>query len=226
MTISVAKGTRDYSPKQMEIRESLLQTIKSTFKKYGASNIDTPVFERREILTGKYGEDSKLIYDLADQGGAGLSLRYDLTVPFARYCSSNSVTKMKKYQIGKVYRRDNPSIKKGRYREFTQCDFDIVGYPSGIPDAECIYIMNDLLSKLSIGKFMIKVNSRILLDSVSSYCGVPKELFGSVCSSIDKLDKMSWDKVKLEMKEKGLSNEVVESISKFIECKFDIDKMS
>ena len=91
------------------------------FKRHGAETIDTPIFELKEVLTGKYGEDSKLIYDLKDQGGEILSLRYDLTVPFARYVAMNKVTSLKRYHIGKVYRRDNPSISRGRLREFYQC---------------------------------------------------------------------------------------------------------
>jgi len=90
--------------------------IVSTFKRHGAETIDTPVFELKEVLTGKYGEDSKLIYDLADQGGEILALRYDLTVPFARYCAMNKVSNIKRYHIAKVYRRDNPSIQRGRLR--------------------------------------------------------------------------------------------------------------
>ena len=91
------------------------------FKRHGAETIDTPIFELKEVLTGKYGEDSKLIYDLKDQGGEILSLRYDLTVPFARYVAMNKISQIKRYHIGKVYRRDNPSISRGRYREFYQC---------------------------------------------------------------------------------------------------------
>ena len=98
----------------------LRQVIK-VFKRHGAETIDTPIFELKEVLTGKYGEDSKLIYDLKDQGGEILSLRYDLTVPFARYVAMNKISQIKRYHIGKVYRRDNPSISRGRYREFYQC---------------------------------------------------------------------------------------------------------
>ena len=98
----------------------LPQVIK-VFKRHGAETIDTPIFELKEVLTGKYGEDSKLIYDLKDQGGEILSLRYDLTVPFARYVAMNKISQIKRYHIGKVYRRDNPSISRGRYREFYQC---------------------------------------------------------------------------------------------------------
>ena len=112
----IPKGARDFTPDQMSIREQVFGTIRRVFKLHGAVEIDTPVFECKEVLTGKYGEDSKLIYDLADQGGDMLSLRYDLTVPFARFLAMNSVGNIKRYHIAKVYRRDNPVVSKGRYR--------------------------------------------------------------------------------------------------------------
>lgn len=120
-TLKTAKGTRDFNPQQMALRQSVLEKIVGVFHKHGAETIDTPVFELKEVLTGKYGEDSKLIYDLKDQGGEILALRYDLTVPLARYLAQNKVQNIKRYHIAKVYRRDNPSIARGRYREFYQC---------------------------------------------------------------------------------------------------------
>lgn len=119
--LKTAKGTRDFDPYQMSVRENVFKIITDTFQLHGAVSIDTPVFERKEILTQKYGEDSKLIYDLQDQQGELLSLRYDLTVPFARYLAMNRVKNIKRYQIGKVYRRDQPCAARGRYREFYQC---------------------------------------------------------------------------------------------------------
>lgn len=112
---------RDNDPPAMVVREEVFKRITDCFKRHGGMAIDTPVCELKETLTGKYGEDAKLIYDLADQGGELLALRYDLTVPFARYLAQNKINSMKRYQIAKVYRRDNPSITKGRYREFYQC---------------------------------------------------------------------------------------------------------
>lgn len=105
----------------MALRQKVFKKIESIFQTHGAQAIDTPVFELKEILTGKYGEDAKLIYDLADQGGEILSLRYDLTVPLARYLAMNKIATLKRYHIGKVYRRDTPSITQGRLREFYQC---------------------------------------------------------------------------------------------------------
>lgn len=112
------------------------------------------------LLTEKYGEDSKLIYELKDQGGAEpLALRYDLTVPFARYIAQNKISTMKRYHIGKVYRRDNPKMTRGRYREFYQCDFDIAGdYDPMVPDAECIKIIVEILDKLDLGQYRVYVS--------------------------------------------------------------------
>uniref|UniRef100_A0A3Q3KQ66 histidine--tRNA ligase n=1 Tax=Mastacembelus armatus TaxID=205130 RepID=A0A3Q3KQ66_9TELE len=216
--LKTAKGTRDYNPKQMAIREKVFNTIINCFKRHGAETIDTPVFELKETLTGKYGEDSKLIYDLKDQGGELLSLRYDLTVPFARYLAMNKITNIKRYHIAKVYRRDNPAMTRGRYREFYQCDFDIAGqYDAMIPDAECLRIVHEILSELDLGDFRIKVNDRRILDGMFAVCGVPDDKFRTICSTVDKLDKMPWEDVKKEMvNEKGLSEEAAEQIGEYV----------
>lgn len=217
--LKTPKGTRDYSPRQMAVREKVFDVIISCFKRHGAEVIDTPVFELKETLTGKYGEDSKLIYDLKDQGGELLSLRYDLTVPFARYLAMNKLTNIKRYHIAKVYRRDNPAMTRGRYREFYQCDFDIAGqFDPMIPDAECLKIMCEILSSLQIGDFLIKVNDRRILDGMFAVCGVPDSKFRTICSSVDKLDKVSWEEVKNEMVgEKGLAPEVADSIGVYVQ---------
>ncbi|XP_037316801.2 histidine--tRNA ligase isoform X1 [Pungitius pungitius] len=219
--LKTAKGTRDYNPKQMAIRERVFSTIIGCFKRHGAETIDTPVFELKETLTGKYGEDSKLIYDLKDQGGELLSLRYDLTVPFARYLAMNKITNIKRYHIAKVYRRDNPAMTRGRYREFYQCDFDIAGqYDAMIPDAECLKIVHDILSELDLGDFQIKVNDRRILDGMFAVCGVPDDKFRTICSTVDKLDKMPWEDVRREMvNEKGLSEEAADQIGEYVSLK-------
>uniref|UniRef100_A0A8I3W7Z4 Histidine--tRNA ligase, cytoplasmic n=3 Tax=Callithrix jacchus TaxID=9483 RepID=A0A8I3W7Z4_CALJA len=213
------QGTRDYSPRQMAVREKVFDIIIRCFKRHGAEVIDTPVFELKETLTGKYGEDSKLIYDLKDQGGELLSLRYDLTVPFARYLAMNKLNNIKRYHIAKVYRRDNPAMTRGRYREFYQCDFDIAGnFDPMIPDAECLKIMCEILSSLQIGDFLVKVNDRRILDGMFAICGVPDSKFRTICSSVDKLDKVSWEEVKNEMVgEKGLAPEVADRIGDYVQ---------
>ncbi|XP_058097409.1 histidine--tRNA ligase, cytoplasmic [Magnolia sinica] len=212
----IPKGTRDFGKEEMAIRERAFSIIVGVFKRHGAVALDTPVFELRETLMGKYGEDSKLIYDLADQGGEICSLRYDLTVPFARYLAMYNINTFKRYQIAKVYRRDNPS--KGRYREFYQCDFDIAGqYEVMEPDFEVIKVLTELLDELSIGDYEIKLNHRKLLDGMLEICGVSPEKFRTVCSSIDKLDKQSFEQVKKELVEdKGLPVETAEKIGSFV----------
>ncbi|XP_068133904.1 histidine--tRNA ligase, cytoplasmic-like isoform X2 [Hyperolius riggenbachi] len=214
--LKTPKGTHDVHPKQMAIREKVFSTVVNCFKRHGAVSIDTPVFELKEILTGKYGEDAKLIYDLRDQGGEQLSLRYDLTIPFARYLAMNKIGHIKRYQIAKVYRRDNPA--RGRYREFYQCDFDIAGQCDPmIPDAECLKIMYEILTELELGGFLIKVNDRRLLSGILAACGIPDSKFSTACSSIDKLDKVPWDKVRSEMiEEKQIRPEIVDRLSEYI----------
>jgi histidyl-tRNA synthetase len=214
----IAKGARDFGADSMRVREQAFSSIRKVFKRHGAVEIDTPVFELKEVLMGKYGEDSKLIYDLADQGGELLCLRYDLTVPFARYLAMNSVGNIKRYHIAKVYRRDQPQPAKGRFREFYQCDIDIAGnYSPMVPDAEVISVAAEILSDLPIGKFMIKLNHRRILDAVFELCGVPAEKFRPICSAVDKLDKESWENVKLEMtNEKGLDAAVADRIGEFV----------
>lgn len=214
----IAKGTRDYLPDQMMIRQQAFSIIRRVFESHGAVEIDTPVFELKDTLTGKYGEDSKLIYDLADQGGEILALRYDLTVPFARFLALNAVGNIKRFHIGKVYRRDQPVLSKGRYREFYQCDFDIAGsYGRMVPDSECLCVACDILDALPIGDFAIKLNHRRLLDAILDICGVPADKFRPICSAVDKLDKEPWEEVKREMVEdKGLKPEVADQIGTFV----------
>lgn len=121
-TNTVHQGTRDYGPSEMFVREQVERIVKECFTTFGAGQLDTPVFERKEVLTDKYGEDAKLIFDLMDQGGEQLSLRYDHTVPLARYLAMSlaSIPQSKIWQVGKVYRRDSPVMSKGRMREFSQ----------------------------------------------------------------------------------------------------------
>ncbi|XP_053690901.1 histidine--tRNA ligase isoform X2 [Sabethes cyaneus] len=218
LVLKTAKGTRDYGPESMALRQQIFDKVIAVFKKHGAETIDTPVFELKEVLTGKYGDDSKLIYDLKDQGGEILALRYDLTVPFARFVGMGNVFHIRRYHIAKVYRRDNPSMTKGRYREFYQCDFDIAGtYDPMLPDAECVKVVVEILSSLDIGEFVVKLNHRKLLDGMFEACGVPADKFRTICSSVDKLDKSPWEEVRREMiAEKGLDASVADRIGEFV----------
>lgn len=217
-SLKTPKGTKDWADKDMVIREAVFSKLSALFKSHGGVTIDTPVFELREILAGKYGEDSKLIYDLKDQGGELCSLRYDLTVPFARYVAMNNIQSIKRFHIAKVYRRDQPAMTKGRMREFYQCDFDIAGtYDSMIPDAECLSIMVEGLTSLGIKDFKIKLNHRKILDGIFQVSGVKDEDVRKISSAIDKLDKSPWEAVKKEItEEKGQSEETANKIGEYV----------
>ena len=143
--------------------------------------------ELKAALTGKYGEDTKLIYDLANQGGEILALRYDLTVPFARFCAQHKIQNIKRYHIARVYRRDRPVIAKGRFREFYQCDIDIAGvYEAMVPDAECVKIVTEVLSELGIEKFVVKVNNRTYEQLVvADYCPIVGCLICFGCCDVE-----------------------------------------
>ena len=219
--VKVVKGARDFLPYQMAIRDKAFSIIKNVFKKHGAVEIDTPVFELKETLMGKYGEDSKLIYDLNDQGGELLSLRYDLTVPFARFMAVHNIPSIKRFHIGKVYRRDSPQMSKGRFREFYQCDFDIAGpnYGKMIPEAEVLKVVVEILTQLPVGGFNIKLNHRKLLDAIVNISGIPEEKFKIVCSSVDKLDKEEWNTVRAELLSKGVSEEQADKLWEYVQLK-------
>ncbi|CAF3440002.1 Cytoplasmic and mitochondrial histidine tRNA synthetase [Fusarium graminearum] len=221
--LKTPKGTKDWEGKDMVIRDHIFNTITQVFKRHGGVTIDTPVFELREILAGKYGEDSKLIYDLADQGGEICSLRYDLTVPFARFLAMNKqIQNIKRYHIAKVYRRDQPAMTKGRMREFYQCDFDIAGtYDPMLPDAEVLRIITEVFEGLGWnGGYTIKLNHRKILDGIFQVCGVPEDKIRTISSAVDKLDKLPWADVRKEMtEEKGLDGEVADRIGEWVVLK-------
>ncbi|KAH8099455.1 hypothetical protein BXZ70DRAFT_943781 [Cristinia sonorae] len=223
LLLKTAKGTRDYGPGEMFCRDHIERIVKDCFTTFGGSCLDTPVFERKDILAGKYGEDAKLIFDLKDQGGEELALRYDHTVPLARYLAMNGAinTQAKLWQVGKVYRRDNPVMSKGRMREFSQADFDISGvWDPMIPDAEIIGLVCTILTRLEVGEFTIKLNHRKILDGVFEVCGVPADKIRTISSAVDKLDKLPWAEVKNEMtNEKGLDPSVADKIGEYVKHK-------
>ncbi|CAI4216211.1 unnamed protein product [Parascedosporium putredinis] len=221
--LKVPKGTKDWEGTDMVIRDKIFNTITQVFKRHGGVTIDTPVFELKEILSGKYGEDSKLIYDLADQGGEICSLRYDLTVPFARWLAMNKeIQNIKRYHIAKVYRRDQPAMTKGRMREFYQCDFDIAGvYDAMVPDAEIIRIISEVFDGLGWkDTYTIKLNHRKILDGIFQVCGVPEDKIRTISSAVDKLDKVPWADVRKEMtEEKGLEGDIADRIGEWVVLK-------
>ena len=228
MVIKTPKGTRDWDPLSMALRQDIFSKITRVFETHGAVTIDTPVFELKEILVGKYGEDgSKLIYDLQDQGGELCSLRYDLTVPFARFVAMNPADygTIKRYHIAKVYRRDQPVMTKGRFREFYQCDFDIAGkYDPMVPDAEILTVLVEALEALDMDPFTIKLNHRCILDAIFGVCGVPEDKIRAISSAVDKLDKSPWEEVRREMVvDKGLEQSVADAIGEYVKLKGGVD---
>jgi histidyl-tRNA synthetase len=218
------RGTRDFGPEDVVLRENMIGKIKSLFELYGGLPIDTPVMECMRTVTGLYGEEfDKLVYELDDQGGEKLILRYDLTVPFARYIANNGLQQFKRYQIGKVYRRDQPQIFRGRYREFYQCDFDIVGGVqygdmSMLQEIEIIKLLYDILNEL-INKdtYQIKINHRLIIQNIFTKLGIPSEKINTVTSAVDRMDKVSREVFFKELIEKGISEETATNLLKVLD---------
>lgn len=217
------KGTRDWYGEDVDLLDDILAQIQRVFRKHAAKKLDTPVFELQEVLKGKYGEDSKLIYDVADQGGELLSLRYDLTVPFARWLAMNpNIDTYKRFAVAKVYRRDQPAVAKGRMREFWQCDVDFAGPSDAMAmDSEVIGIIVKVFEGLEWkGQYTIKINDRRILDGLFEVCGVPQDKIRAISSAVDKLDKMPWSEVRREMVEtKGLDGDTADRIEKYVTMK-------
>ena len=217
--VEMAKGTRDLNPGEALTKEYIINNIREVFKLYGFYPIENPVLERYETIASKYAGGSEILketFKLLDQGGRELALRYDLTVPLARYIALNPNVKLpfKRYQIGQVY-RDGP-VKAGRYREFTQADADVVGSSSIIADAECVKLALDVLDRLKI-KAEIRVNNRTLIDSILGYLGIDNKK--EVIIAIDKLEKIGVDEVKKELKEKGLNEDKIKKLFSIITAK-------
>eukprot|EP01004_Peranema_trichophorum_P003589 NODE_256_length_3135_cov_49.266600_g221_i0.p1 GENE.NODE_256_length_3135_cov_49.266600_g221_i0~~NODE_256_length_3135_cov_49.266600_g221_i0.p1 ORF type:complete len:784 (-),score=93.55 NODE_256_length_3135_cov_49.266600_g221_i0:725-3076(-) len=224
--LDTPRGTKDFGPREIKIRNEVIKRISSVFELHGGVPIDTPIFELTEVLMGKYGEEGgKLVFDLMDQGDQKLTLRYDLTVPFARYVAMNQITEMKRYHIGPVFRRDNPSEAQGRFRQFYQCDFDICGKSSPmLADAEILNIFIRTLQACNI-QFFVKINDRRLLDSVLQSCGVPYDRVRAVTSSIDKLDKLEWKEVHDELIEKGVPSDVVNNLAGIVQLRGNLGEV-
>ncbi|EFW99420.1 histidyl-tRNA mitochondrial precursor [Grosmannia clavigera kw1407] len=229
MELKTPKGTTDVVGRVAHRKAEILATIRRVFEDVGGVELDTPVFERRDALAGKYGEEgARLIYDLADQGGELCSLRYDLTVPFARWLAMNpTVRQIQRFQIGKVYRRDQPALARGRLREFWQCDFDIAGraHDRMMSDAKILGILVRVLSRLGLAGLadnrnsviVIKLNHRRILDGIFAVAGVPEPLLRPISAAVDKLDKLPWADVRREMLGKGLSADVADRLGHYVQ---------
>ena len=234
ITPTLPKGTRDFGPNEMKKREYLFKIFKDTFSLYGFNALETPTMENINVLNGKYGEEGdKLIFRILDSGEfikgidnieskdsnnlrkviSKKGLRYDLTVPFARYVSMNRdkiTLPFKRYQIQNVWRADRPQ--KGRFREFYQCDVDYIGTKSILCEAEIIDLVYSIFEKLKIQDFSVKLNNRKVLFGIAETLSL-EDNFDKICIIIDKIDKIGKDKFIEELKSIELSKSQIEKLN-------------
>lgn len=223
VTPRTPKGFRDFLPDTMLRRNYVLNTITDEFHRFGFEPIGTPILERHETLFGKYGEDAEQLIFTAQHGrstGEPLAMRYDLTVPLARVVGQyeNQLNfPFKRYHIAPVFRGERPQ--RGRYREFWQCDADIVGVSGMSADAEIIGLMQRILSRLGFPQFTIKINHRKLLVAIGEFSGVPREQLSDLYRSVDKFDKIGAAGVRRELTERGIAADAVSRMMDLIQAK-------
>ncbi len=230
---SIPKGTRDFSPSEMMRRGYIFETVKSVFRLFGYAPLETPSMENLSTLLGKYGDEGdKLLFKILNSGdyAAGLTdeqvrsaskicekgLRYDLTVPFARYVVQHQgeiVFPFKRYQIQPVWRADRPQ--KGRYREFYQCDVDVIGSRSLLSEVELVEIVERVFRKLGIS-VTLKMNNRKILYGIAETIGHADKMV-DITVAIDKLDKIGLDNVKAELRERGIDDEAIAKLQPILE---------
>lgn len=240
---SLPKGTRDFGPTQMARRNYIFDTIKATFKLFGYQQLETPAMENLSTLTGKYGDEGdQLLFKILNSGDflknvqasdlnagtievlpkiAEKGLRYDLTVPFARYVVQNRhdlVFPFKRFQIQPVWRADRPQ--RGRYREFYQCDADVVGTDSLICETEILLMIRKVFAQLKLEDYNIKINNRKILTGISEVIGESGRE-GDLCVAIDKLDKIGWEKVQEELQQRGFSDQAIQKFSPIVALNLD-----
>ncbi len=206
-------GFRDFLPAQMRVRQRVTTQLREIFEQYGYEPLDTPTLEAYEVLQGKIGQDEKLLYHFNDLGGRAVGMRYDLTIPLARVVAMHAndlVLPFKRYHMGPVWRADRPQ--KGRFREFWQCDADVVGTRSTIADAEGVAIYNAVLSSLGFTQYEVRVNHRAVLRALAPYAGLPDTAAVAIIRAIDKLDKVGPEGVKAEMAERGISGDAADRV--------------
>ena len=242
MKPSLPQGTRDFGPDVVRKRNYILNTIKNVFELYGFQPLETPAMENLDTLLGKYGEEGdKLIFRILNNGldnsdkekqiredferilkGKNVkgiterALKYDLTIPFARYVAMNHnelTFPFKRYQIQPVWRADRPQ--KGRYREFYQCDADVVGSNSLLNEVELALIYHEVFSQLGIKNYELKINHRKILTALAQLCGGAQKM-NDIAIAIDKLDRMGLEKVKAELKQQGLNEKQLVLIEKYL----------
>lgn len=246
MKPSIPKGTRDFSPVEMARRNYIFDTIRTVFRLYGYNPVETPAMENLSTLMGKYGEEGdKLLFKILNSGeylknvdGPELTdvnypkltskisekgLRYDLTVPFARYVVQHRnelQMPFKRYQIQPVWRADRPQ--KGRYREFYQCDADVVGSDSLINEIELLQMVDEVFRRLNI-RVILKLNNRKVLAGIAELIGHPDKII-DITTAIDKLDKIGLEKVNEELLERGLSQEAVDRLQPILAISGTLDQ--
>ena len=242
INVSLPQGTRDFGPEVVRKRNYIINTIKEVFECYGFQPLETPAMENLETLTGKYGEEGdKLIFKILNNGlndpknieksKAGFekalagkndanlterALRYDLTIPFARYVAMNHnqlLFPFKRYQVQPVWRADRPQ--KGRYREFYQCDADVVGSTALLNELELANIYHEVFTRLKMDGYELRINSRKILSALAEACGGAEKMT-DISIAIDKLDKIGLDKVKEELSQRGLNAEQINRTEKYL----------
>lgn len=239
---SLPQGTRDFGPEVVRKRNYILNTIKNVFELYGFQPLETPALENLETLMGKYGEEGdKLIFKILNNGldnktkeaqiredfekilsgknSGGITeraLKYDLTIPFARYVAMNHHQlsfPFKRYQVQPVWRADRPQ--KGRYREFYQCDADVVGSRSLLNETELILIYHQVFTRLGLHQYELKINNRKILTALAECCGGAENMT-AIAIAIDKLDKIGLEKVKAELLQKGLESAQIKIVETYL----------
>ena len=221
-----ARGMRDLLPREVELRDAVTATILDCYQRYGFTRIETPALERIELLSGSEGgENEKMIYKVLKRGEkldltrpgvreddlVDLGLRYDLTVPLARYYANNAAklpSPFKVIQIGPVWRAERPQA--GRFRQFTQCDIDIIGEASELAEIELVSATAEAITALGFTGFTVRINDRQILYGLAESCGFATEDFGSVFITLDKLDKVGLDGVRAELESKDFAAEPVQ----------------
>lgn len=220
MNLQTAKGVQDFPPEEKILRNEIVDLLKKVFEKYGFLPLETPILERYETLAAKYGGGAEILketFKLKDQGGRKLGLRFDLTVPLARFVGMNPNLRLpfKRYEIGQVF-RDGP-LKLGRRREFWQCDIDTIGSTLMLAEAEILAIADEVFKRLGID-FIIKINNRKLLNGILEEVGIKKKKDEAILS-VDKLEKIGEKEVKNELKKKGFRTKEIGGLLKLLKIK-------
>lgn len=232
-------GMKEILPEEMQVRDYVISVIKDTYGKFGFTSIETPCVENIANLSSKQGGDNeKLIFKILKRGEklnveaatteeevVDSGLRYDLTVPLVRFYSNNAAqlpSPFKALQMGNVWRADRPQ--RGRYRQFMQCDIDILGEPSNLAEIELILATTTTLTRLEFKNFQIRINDRRILKAMAAYAGFPEESYDSVFITLDKMDKIGLDGVKAELMQNGYSEEQCDKYLKlFVEIENSAD---